>query len=84
MVPVLAARWENQSELESLYLRALTAVGITVFPGMLFVSVSSDALVTVALGQGWAEMPPILAPLAAAGALQSIFWNRWLALSSCW
>ena len=72
MVPVLAQSWGEREILARRYIRAVQAIAFSVAPLLIWMSASASELSVFIFGPDWHELGSLLAPLAAAGAAQSL------------
>ena len=81
-LPVLS-RLQHDEERSGRYIkRGQIALGYSIVPGLAFVGGAAVPLVNLLLGDAWAEVAPILALLAVAGAFQTLSYvGYWVYLS---
>jgi O-antigen/teichoic acid export membrane protein len=81
-LPVLSRLQDDQARFADHLRRGQLAIGFTLVAGMAVVAGAADPVVELFLGPRWAEVAPILALLAAAGASQTLaFVGLWVYLT---
>jgi PST family polysaccharide transporter len=64
ILPILYRLHDNEDEYRATFLRAVASLTFAVAPGVLWVVVSSDAVITIFLGPKWIQAAPVFALLS--------------------
>ncbi|MBB5685765.1 lipopolysaccharide biosynthesis protein [Sphingobium boeckii] len=72
MLPTLARMLDEPNRYRHAYLRTVNQLLLVLFPGIAFMTATSDLIVPFLLGDNWIEAAPIFAFLGLAGLVQSL------------
>ncbi len=81
-LPVLSRLQNDPEQFRRYYFQITSVLAILSVPMMAFLSINSQSVVTVALGQKWAQMAPIFTLLGLTGLIQPVASLRGLVLLS--
>ena len=71
-IPALSRLNDSPERYRSAYLRMLEKITMVTMPGMMFMIMTSDWIVAIALGQQWSDASRIFAVLGIAGMVQPL------------